>query len=302
LAGDERLMGASELQLSGADLVVLNATIAAMMFGVSLQLKIEDFTRLWRAPKAPLVGLFTQFLILPAITCLATWAFSIRADLALGMILVASCPGGTFSNVMTWIGRGSVPVSVTMTAFSSLAAVFMMPFNFGLYGWLNPNTRGLLRDISVQPSELLLLVVLVLGVPIVLGMLVGKHLPRFALASDKPMRIISLLVFLGFLLLAFNKNMDLLSEALVLVVPLVIAHNLLAFSVGAGAARLAKLPHAERRAVTMEVGIQNSGLGLTLLFTFFPQAGGMVLIAACWGIWHLISGLSLALYWSRRPV
>ena len=290
------------LHFSHTDLILLNGTIAAMMFGVSLQLRAVDFARLVRAPKAPLVGLFAQFLLLPALTCFATWLFRVPPQLALGMILVASCPGGTFSNIMTWIGRGNVAVSVTMTAVSSLAAVIMTPFNFGLYGWLNPYTRDILHDIAVQPFELLGLVVAVLGVPIMLGMFVGSRFPRFAQASDKPMRVISLLVFLGFVVIAFHKNLSLLQVALVSAVPLVVLHNSMALSIGAVAAKLARLPADDRRAVTMEVGIQNSGLGLTLLFTFFPHATGMILIAACWGVWHLVSGLSLAMFWSRRPL
>ncbi len=288
------------MEFSSTDLIVLNATIAAMMFGVSLQLTPSDFSRLVRAPKAPLVGLFAQFLLLPALTCFATWLFNIDPQLALGMILVASCPGGSFSNIMTWIGRGNVAVSVTMTAISSLAAVVMTPFNFGLFGWLNPHTRTLLTEISVPPMQFLGLVVLVLGVPIVIGMLLGQRYPALAARSDKPMRILSLLVFLVFVVLAAVKNSDLLAGALVTIVPLVVIHNALALTIGAISARAAGLQQADRRAVTMEVGIQNSGLALTLLFTFFADAGGMILIAAAWGVWHLISGLSLALWWSKR--
>src|SRR5690606_4010691 len=136
---------------------------------------------------------------------------------------------------------------------------------------------------------------------ILLGMWAGKKFPRFAVRADKPMRIIPLLGFLGLVATAFLKNRDLLAQALTLVAPLVIAHNATALPVGTGAARLARPPRDARRAVTMEVGIQNSGLGLTLLFTFFPAASGMIFIAACWGIWHLVSGLTLALLWSRRP-
>lgn len=294
-------MDASELAFDTLDLILLNGAIALMMFGVSLQLRLADFARLLHEPRAPLVGLLAQFLILPALTCLGTWALGVPAELALGMILVASCPGGTFSNVMTWLGRGSVPVSVTMTAFSSVAAVVLTPFNFALYGGLNPATQPLLREIAVPPLELFGLVLLVLGVPIVLGMLAGARFPALAARSDKPMRVISLLIFLVFVALAFKRNAGLLADAMQMVVPLVIAHNAMALSIGALMARAAALPVADRRAVTMEVGIQNSGLGLTLLFTFFPQASGMVLIAACWGIWHLISGLSLAGFWARRP-
>lgn len=293
-------MEAQELAFSRADIIALNLTIAAMMFGVSLQLRVADFGRLLRMPVAPLLGMLAQFVLLPALTCFLTWLLDVPAELALGMMLVAACPGGSFSNLMTWIARGSLPVSVTMTAFSSVAAVVMTPLNFQFYAGLNPNTAALMRDIAVPQGQMLLAVLLVLGLPIALGMAVGARWPRFATASDRPMRVLSLLVFLAFVVLAVHKNFDLLVQSIGVIVPLVIGHNLLALGTGAGAAALARLPADQRRAVTLEVGIQNSGLGLTLLFTFFPQAGGMILIAACWGVWHLISGLTLSVYWSRK--
>lgn len=293
-------MEAQELAFSPADIIALNLTIAAMMFGVSLQLRVADFGRLLRMPVAPLLGMLAQFVLLPALTCLLTWLLAVPAELALGMMLVAACPGGSFSNLMTWIARGSLPVSVTMTAFSSVAAVLLTPLNFQFYAGLNPNTAALMRDIAVPQGQMLLAVLLVLGLPIALGMAVGSRWPRFAAASDRPMRVLSLLVFLAFVALAVHKNFSLLLQAVGVIVPLVIGHNLLALGTGAAVAAAARLPADQRRAVTLEVGIQNSGLGLTLLFTFFPQAGGMILIAACWGVWHLISGLTLSVYWSRK--
>mgnify|MGYP005749635773 CR=1 FL=1 len=295
-------MTAVQMDFSATDLVVMNAAIAFMMFGVSLQLRVDDFARLVREPRAPLVGLVAQFLLLPMITCVVTWALAIPAEFALGMILVASCPGGTFSNIMTWMGRGNVAVSVTMTAISSLAAVLMTPMNFALYGWLNPHTRPLLQQIAIDPFNVLLLVALVLALPIFLGMAAGKRFPLQAHKAEQPMRWVSLLLFLAFIVLALQKNMALFFEHVGSLFLLVVAHNGLALGIGYMAAALARLPVADRRAVTMEVGIQNSGLGLMILFTFFPQAGGMILITAMWGIWHLVSGLTLAQWWSRRVV
>jgi bile acid:Na+ symporter, BASS family len=291
-----------DIAFSSTDLVSMNAAIALMMFGVSLQLRTEDFIRLVRAPRAPAAGLLAQFLLLPLVTCLATWALSVPAEFALGMMLVASCPGGTFSNVMTWMGRGNVAVSVTMTAISSLAAVIMTPLNFAFYGWLNPHTRPLLQQIAIDPVNVLILVALVLAVPIFLGMAAGRRFPLQAARSEQPMRWLSLLLFLGFIVIAVEKNIALFLEHFGSIFLLVVAHNGLALLVGYGAGRLARLPAADRRAVTMEVGIQNSGLGLMILFTFFPQAGAMILITALWGVWHLVSGLTLAQIWARRPL
>ncbi|WP_068826527.1 bile acid:sodium symporter family protein [Pseudomonas sp. BMS12] len=295
-------MGDVHLQFDPSSLVLINLIVALMMFGVSLELRVDDFRRVLREPKAPMIGLLAQFILLPALTCLATWALDIDPQLALGMLLVAACPGGSFSNIMTWMARGSVAVSVSMTAVSSLAASVMTPLNFGLYAWLNPHTRPLLTEIAMDPLSLLLMVLLVLGVPLVLGMVVGRRFPQLTHKVEKPLRVFALLVMLAFVGLAFGRNFDQFLSHFHLFFWLVVAHNALALSCGYLSARLAGLPVADRRAVTLEVGIQNSALGLVIIFTFFPQASGMLLIAAFWGTWHLVSGLSLALLWSRRPV
>ena len=287
------------MQFSSENLLILNVILAFMMFGVSLSLTGEDFRRVLKRPDAPIVGLLAQFVLLPAATCLTTWFFEVDPEMALGMILVASCPGGSFSNIMTWLARANVAVSVSMTAISSLVAMVMTPFNFALYGWLNPNTRSMLTEIQLDSMNILILVVLVLGLPLLVGMMTGKLFPRFAAKAEKPMRVITLLVLLLFVGVAFSNNMDVFLATADRIVILVVLQNMLALGMGAFAGMLTGLPRQDRRAITMEVGIQNSGLGLAILFTFFPQASGMILIAAFWGVWHLISGLLLAWWWSR---
>lgn len=288
------------IHFNSASLIVLNVILALMMFGVSLTLRGEDFRRVVIRPVAPVAGLVAQFLLLPAITCLVTWAFNVDPELALGMILVAACPGGTFSNVMTWLGRGNVAVSVSMTAVSSLVATVLTPFNFAFYGWLNPHTRELVTHIALAPGNIMLLAVLVLAIPLLLGMVVGQRFPGFAERAQKPMRLVTLMVLFSFVGIAFANNMEVFLANAHRILALVVGQNALALALGAVAGVLTGLSRADRRAVTLEVGIQNSGLGLSILFTFFPQASGMILIAALWGVWHLISGLTLALIWSRR--
>jgi bile acid:Na+ symporter, BASS family len=284
------------------DLTVLNVLLAFMMFGVSLTLRLDDFRRIVRAPVAPAVGLVAQFVLLPAGTCLATYLLDIDPELALGMILVASCPGGTFSNVLTWLARGNVAVSVSMTAVSSLAASVLTPLNFALYGSLNPHTRDLMTDIDVDRVDLLLLVLLVLAVPMVLGSFLGTRFPAVAARSERPLRVVSMLIFLAFVAIAFGNNVDLFLDEFHTFFWLVACHNALALGLGYAMARSVRLPASDRRAVTLEVGIQNSGLGLVIGFTFFPELGGVLLIAAFWGVWHLVSGLVLAQWWARRPL
>ncbi len=288
------------IDFNPASLIALNVILAFMMFGVCLSLNGDDFRRVVTRPVAPVVGLLAQFLLLPAATCLATWLLAVPPELALGMILMASCPGGNFSNIMTWLARANVAVSVSMTAVSSLAATVLTPLNFAFYGWLNPHTRDLVTEIAIDPLNILLLVLAVLAVPLLLGMWAGKRFPGFARRAQKPMRVVALTVLFAFVAIAFANNIDVFLANADRIVALVVGHNALALGLGTLAGLAVGLKRADRRAVTMEVGIQNSGLGLVILFTFFPQAAGMILITAFWGVWHLVSGLALALYWSRH--
>ncbi|GAA5525614.1 pantothenate precursors transporter PanS [Microbulbifer aestuariivivens] len=296
---DDTLSAVSSFQMSPVALLLLNAVLAFMMFGVSLGLRPADFAAVLRRPLAPVTGLIAQFLLLPALTCAATYFLNVRPGLALGMILVSCCPGGTFSNVMTWIGRGNVATSVSMTAVSSVAAVVMTPVNFALYGSLNPNTRGLLQEIALPAESMVTLVLLVLALPMLLGMVVGAHFPQFVRASERYFRSASLLVFMLFVLISFSKHWQTALQVAGAVLLLVVAHNALAFWIGDLSSRAMGLCAGDRRAVTMEVGIQNSGLALAILFTFYPAAGEMLVVAGFWGVWHLVGGLVLAGIWHR---
>lgn len=288
------------LEFSGSSMIALNAIIALMMFGVSLELRRDDFTRILRQPKAPVIGMLVQFLLLPAATCLLTILLPIDPELALGMILVATCPSGTFSNIMTWMARGNVAVSASVTAVSGLSAGIFTPLNFALYAGLNPATRDRLTQIHIDPLELIGVVVLVLILPMLLGMALGRHRPQLARRLEKPMRQLSLLVMLGFIGMAFAKNFQQFMAYFHLFFWLVLLLNGTALLLGYTCARLWKLPDADVRAVTLESGIHNSALGMALILTFFPQTGGMLLIAAFWGCWQLFSGLVLAQLWARR--
>jgi BASS family bile acid:Na+ symporter len=294
-------MPAVNLEFSPSAMIALNVIIALMMFGVSLELRADDFKRILRKPKAPAIGMLVQFFLLPASTCLLTIVLPIDPSLALGMILVATCPSGTFSNITTWLARGNVAVSASVTAVSSVTAGIFTPLNFAIYAGLNPQTRALLTEISVDPIELLLMVLLVLVLPMVLGMIFGKRYPQMAHTLEKPLRTFSLLVMLAFVGGAFAKNFEQFIEHFHLFFWLVVTLNFMALLLGYLCARLWRLPEADVRAVTLETGIHNSALGMALIFTFFPQAGGMLLIAAFWGCWQLLSGLILAFYWSRNP-
>ncbi len=290
------------IQFDPSNLLILNLIMALMMFGVSLGLKTSDFSAILKAPKAPITGLLAQFLLLPA----ATYGFILLVTpdpgLALGMMLVSACPGGSFSNIMTFIARGNVATSVSMTAISSVGALVLTPFNFLFYANAYEPTRNLVDAIAMDSSQIFMLIFLVLGIPLALGMLTGRKFPQLLKRIEQPMRWVALAVFLLFVIIAFKANFKLFITHYAAFIGLVIAHNSLALGLGYGLARLTRQSAADVRAVTLEVGIQNSGLGLIILFTFMSNQGGAILIAAFWGVWHIVSGLTLSTFWSKRAL
>lgn len=289
------------LKFDPSGLVVLNAIVALMVFGASLDLRLDDLRRVVQRPAGILAGLSAQAVLTPALTCLLTWVFRVDPALSLGMMLVAACPSGALSNVLTWRSRGNVGLSVALTTVSSLAATVLTPFNFAFYGWLNPRTRELLREVELPVGGILTQVALVLALPVLLGMLIGSKSPALAKRAEQPLRQLSFLILIAFIAGAFWENRTLFASRFGDFFWLVVLQNAMALGIGVGVARLAKLSEADRRAVTIEVGIHNSGLGLAILFTFFPAAGSMMLITAFWGVWHLVSGLLLSGWWARRP-
>lgn len=301
---DANLVDQIRLNFNPQSLLALNCLIGLMMFGVSLDLKLTDFKRIFKAPKAPAIGLVAQFILLPAFTFLLTLIVKPYPSMALGMILIAACPGGNLSNIMTYLARGNAAVSVSMTAVSTAAAVIMTPLNLALWGTLNPATAPILRQVNLSPADVLVTIFLILGLPMCLGMLTARAFPALAGRIRKPFKVFAFVVFLIFVAAALAANWQIFIQVIGMIVLIVALHNALALGLGYGTARLMRLPDRDVRAVTIEVGIQNSALGLVLIFTFFQGLGGMAIIAAWWGIWHIIAGLVVATVWSRlgRPI
>jgi len=218
------------------------------------------------------------------------------------MFLVAACPGGTISNFMSALAKADLGLSVTMTALSTILCVFFTPFNFEFWSSLYPETSELLRTVSMDVKELFVTVLLYLILPVIAGMLVRAKFNSLADKLTKPLRWISMVIFIGFVVMAFLKNRENFINHAGLVVGLVIVHNTIAFLAGYLTGRLAKLPEAAARSLSIETGIQNSGLGLIICFNFFPEIGEMALLCASWGIWHIISGMTISTIWSRTPI
>ena len=272
------------------------------MFGAALELQWSDISRAFRNPRPTLLGLLSQFILMPALTFAVAYFWNPLPGLALGMFLVAACPGGTISNFMSSIAKADLGLSITLTAVSTLLCLFFTPFNFEFWSGLYPETSELLKSVSLDPIELFQTVFLFLIIPVFAGMILRDRRPDITAKIMKPIKWTSMLIFIVFVLVAFLKNKDNFLKYADLVVALVIVHNALALLLGYTVGKLGKLNEAASRSLSIETGIQNSGLGLVISFNFFPEIGEMALLCACWGIWHIISGLILSAFWSRKAV
>lgn len=290
-----------QLNFNPTTLTILNVLIGLIMYGVALDIRVQDFRRIVADPRGPAIGLAAQFLLLPALTFVMVGLIKPAPSVALGMILVAACPGGNFSNFLTSYARGNAALSVSMTAVSTLLAIVMTPFNLQFWGSRTEGAQDILQAVSLDPIDLMVTIVLILGIPLLLGMLTRERKPEVAARLRKPMRIVSLTLFFAFIVFALAGNWQYFVTYIGVFALVVAAQNAMALLIGYFSAAGARLPEYDRRAITMEVGIQNSALGLVIIFTFFDGLGGMAVIAAWWGVWHLIAGLTLGTFWSRRP-
>lgn len=269
---------------------LINTLIGFIMFGIALELKLQDFRHLLRYPKPAFVGLFSQYILLPIATLLIIWVIKPHPGLALGMVLVASCPGGNMSNFFTHLAKGNLALSVSLTTFSSAFAFILTPLGFFFWGKLLPMTREYLKSISVSPYEILVSVTLLLLIPLILGILFQKLFPKLTHTVKRGVQRISILLLAFFIVGALASNWKFFKEYIHLLFGLVFLMNLAGLSLGYNFAKLFRLPLGDRKTVAIETGIQNSSLGLAIVFNFFDGLGGMAMICAWWGIWHLIAG------------
>lgn len=287
------------LNFNPENLWVLNLCLAIMMFGVALDLKVSDFKMIVYNPKASIIGLLSQFILLPFLTFLLVIVLKPLPGVALGMMLVAACPGGNISNMMTHLAKGNTALSVSLTAFGTLLAIVMTPFNLQLWASLYEPTAAILKEVSLDPLDVLKTILLLAGIPLVIGMLVNNQRPVIAQNISRYVKPFSVLIFVAFVVVAFTSNVEHFMNHIQLVFFIVLVHNLVAICCGYFFAKVGRLSLMDQRTIAIETGIQNSGLGLFLIFSFFDGLGGMAIVAAWWGIWHIIAGLTLSFYWSK---
>ena len=298
-------MAEISLNFSPASLRVLNLCIAFIMFGVALSISPSHFRVLVKQPSAILTGIVSQWILLPLVTFLLVLILRPPPGIALGMFLIAACPGGNVSNYFSLIGKGNVVLSVSLTAFSTMASVVGTPFVFQFWGNLYGPTSELIQRIDISFLDILVQILLILTIPVALGLLTASFFPKLTERIAAPIRHLSFLMLLGFIAVAFYANARQFVLYIHLVFGLVFLHNAAALLSGYLAARGTGQPIENRRSIAIETGIQNSGLGLVLIFTFFSGHGEMALVAAWWGIWHIVAGTVVAQLFSfqeRRRV
>jgi len=308
-------LNAVTINFGSGGMFIVNIILAFVMFGVALGIKPQTFKDVFTNPKSVILGIVSQWVVLPAATFVIVLALNplITPMIALGMILVASCPGGNISNFISSLSRGNIELSVSMTAITTAFAPVITPINFFLWGSLYSQMISMHSDIPrlvIPFFPMLEQILLLLGLPIVLGLIFARYFPNATKKITKPAQVLSILLFIGMVVVSFSQNFQIFLDNIFYVFFIVLLHNGVALGSGYMVGRLGRTSVADRRSLTIETGIQNSGLGLILLFNpaIFPPEiwhghyGGMLFITAWWGIWHIVSGLTVAYFFRRTPL
>lgn len=296
------------LNFSEGGLLFMNITLAAIMFGVALEIKIENFKNIVNYPKSAILGVGSQFILLPALTFVLVLILNPPPSIAMGMILISACPGGNVSNFISSLAKANVALSVSLTAIATLAATLLTPINYAVWGgmYVKYSQRALHLNIPIEIDFLQMAqtVFILLGLPLILGMWVGNRFPEFTKRYLKHIKIASVVLYLSFIFGALYANLAFMGRVLIPVAVLILILNAQTLFTGYLVGTIGRVSRADRRSLSIETGIQNSGLALILIFNpkLFDANGGMAFMAAWWGIWQMISGLLLAYILAKIPL
>lgn len=272
------------------DTWVINPTLGVIMFGMGLTLSPHDFRMVMSRPKDIIIGCLAQFTVMPLLALALTWAFSLPKELALGVILVGCCPGGTASNVITFLAKGDLALSVGMTATSTLLAPVLTP----LLVWLMAGTM-----VDVDTVGMLLSIVYVVIAPIVIGLLCQRFLPKITQAIVPYLPALSSIAITLVVCIVVSHNASRLLVGGLIVVLVVVLHNICGLGLGYLIGRLLGLAEAKKKALSIEVGMQNSGLATSLATLHFAAYPLAAIPGAVFSVWHNISG-AIAAYFYRK--
>lgn len=276
---------------------VLSLVLATMVFSVALDLKLADFARVLHTPRAVLAGLLPQFVLMPLGTWAATLALDLPANVEAALLLIACGPGGTLSAVLTHVGRGNAALSLSLSAATGLLSLVLTPLNFSWMMAANPVTADWLRAMQLDATAIWWTLLALLGLPMALGLTLGHRAPALAARWRKPLARFAFVALLAFIAFALVRDRHLLTPQILPEFVAVVLHNAAGLALGALAALAFRLPGPDRRAVTIEGGMQNAGFALGVVGLQFGGNLGMVIVASLWGMWCLVTGLTLAGWW-----
>jgi len=284
-----------QLNFDQKSLVILQVIIGIMMFGIALNLQISDFLDLLKKPKELILGLFSHFLIFPLLTIALIYVMQPRASIALGLIVVASCPGGNLSNVFTNLTKGNTALSIGLTSLTTLIASITTPIYLLSLGGMIPQASEILTRVELNPIEVISGIFLILGLPLFLGIISKKNFPLFSIKAHKVLNKFSFLFLVIFIIGALVANFQIFLDNIGSIVIIVLLHNLLAFFIGFSFDKFILKDKRKGIALLFNGAIRNTALGLAIVFQFFQGLGGMAIIVAWWGV----SQITLSLLVSR---
>ncbi|WP_216937608.1 MULTISPECIES: bile acid:sodium symporter family protein [unclassified Acinetobacter] len=265
--------------------------LGIIMFGMGMTMTVGDFKSVLQSPKAVAIGVVAQFMVMPGLAFMLCKLFQLPPEIAIGVILVGCCPGGTASNVITYMAKGNTALSVACTSVSTLLAPILTPAIFYLLAsqWIEINALSMLVSI--------LQVVLF---PIILGLVVRALLKQKVTGYIQVMPLISVIAIVAIVAAIIAGSKAQILQSGLMILGIVALHNGLGYLLGYWASRMFKLAEIDCRAVSIEVGMQNSGLGVALAATHFAASPLTALPSAIFSLWHNISGPALATYWAAK--
>ncbi len=285
------------LEMGESSEIGLAIALFIIMLSVALDLRVSHFKEISKSPKPYFAGVIGQLVGLPLVTYLLCLVMNPHPTIALGMLIVACCPGGTVSNLLTMLGRGNTALSVSLTATSSLFAAFMAPLTILFWVSIYGPTATLLQEVGFNPWDFLKTTFFLLAVPLTIGMIAQAKFPKAMSKIHKPMAAIAFSLLLIIIIFALRANwggfMALGWNVFFLLIGITILHNVLAFGVGLFAGLVSRAKAADLRALIMEIGIQNSGLAIVIILSALEGFGGAAAVIGLWGTWHIVAGLIL---------
>ncbi|NUF37725.1 bile acid:sodium symporter family protein [Acinetobacter lactucae] len=265
--------------------------LGIIMLGMGMTMTVDDFKGVLQSPKAVLIGVVAQFVVMPGLAYVLCKLFNLPPEIAVGVILVGCCPGGTASNVITYMAKGNVALSVACTSVSTLLAPVLTPAIFYLLAsqWL-----------KIDAASMFISILQVVLVPIVIGLILRTWLKRQVESYIQVMPLVSVIAIVAIVAAIIGGSKAAILQSGLLILAVVILHNGFGYLLGFTAARFFKLPYADSKAIAVEVGMQNSGLGVALAAVHFAASPITAVPSAIFSLWHNISGPALATYWASK--